>query len=616
MLRKVDRYELLEELGHGGMATVYRARDTRLLREVAVKVMHPHLRSAPHARERFAREAKTVARLKHPNILEIYDFSGEESDESYIATELLSGPTLRQFLEKNPEIPPEIVACFGLELARALGAAHVFGIVHRDVKPENVLIHNASIVKLADFGIAQIVDAQGMTATGQLLGSPGHMAPEQIEGKECDGRTDLFSLGTLLYVLATGKPSFPGKNPHQILKKIVDGDFVDPLRIEPRIGEPLRKILLKLMAREPADRYATAFDLEKDLLAFLTMMGITEPEETLGEYLRNPEMFTAGFADRTIEKLMDLGQKALKNKNRREAIDHFERVLAYDGGNERAMQIMHTLRARAQPLSLSLKLLVVVMTFVFAGTAFNIWRYRFAPPEPLSAKVTSEHKLSRSSSDARGQRITETRHEPRIEIPADAAVDDRAVVPNVAENAPQLQTHLPTLRSSATRSTRNAEVSSSSAQATRIVRFNPSPQRVFVSIDGAPKQEFGPSSFDQAELRVGRHRVRYTGDGLSDTTIDFEVAPGTGPQMVSHHIPFSASIHVNCGGIPASVFIDNRELRRKCGEIDDVSMSASSAILPMRVEADGYRTYTGTVNLNAGQLSDVRVSLSPNPGAP
>src|SRR5690349_324093 len=165
------------------MATVYRALDRRLERCVAVKVMHPHLRGTGEARARFAREARAVARLKHPAILEIYDYSGSDSDDAYIATELLTGPTLKAFVESVTEVPGEIAACIGVELAAALAAAHAEGIIHRDVKPENVLLHQGRDIKLTDFGIADMLDPSmsHMTATGQLLGSPAHMAPEQVE---------------------------------------------------------------------------------------------------------------------------------------------------------------------------------------------------------------------------------------------------------------------------------------------------------------------------------------------------------------------------------------------------------------------------------------------------
>jgi len=247
MLRRLGKYELLDEIGHGGMATVYRARDAKLDRLVAIKVLHPHLQKAPEARVRFTREAQSVAKLEHPHIVQVYDYSGEDSDESFIAAELLTGPTLKRFAEDHPEIPPEIAACMGLQIARALGAAHARGIVHRDVKPENVMLHERRLVKLTDFGIAQMVDSQSFTATGQILGSPGHMAPEQIEGGDVDARTDLFSLGTVLYFLAVGRLPFTGRNPHQVLKRIVDGEVADPLRIRPALGAPLRAIILKAL---------------------------------------------------------------------------------------------------------------------------------------------------------------------------------------------------------------------------------------------------------------------------------------------------------------------------------------------------------------------------------
>src|ERR1041385_3087357 len=131
MLKRLEKYEIVDEIGHGGMATVYRARDTRLDRLVALKVMHPHLQGAKEARQRFAREALTIARLRHPSILEIYDYSGEDSETSFIATELLTGPTLKQFAEAHPSIPPEIAVCIAIQVARALGAAHAEGVVHR-----------------------------------------------------------------------------------------------------------------------------------------------------------------------------------------------------------------------------------------------------------------------------------------------------------------------------------------------------------------------------------------------------------------------------------------------------------------------------------------------------
>src|SRR5690606_39168516 len=188
-----------------------------------------------------------------------------------------------------------------IEIAQALEAAHAAGIVHRDVKPENVLLNENRELKLTDFGIADMLDAQSMTATGQILGSPGHMAPEQIEGKDCDARTDLFSLGTVIYYLATGRLPFTGRNPHQVLKRIIDGEYADPLRVNPTIGGRLRAIIVKSLERDVAARYQSAREVIADLEAFIAEAGITDPEATLERYLKDPEKVGAAIRAETID---------------------------------------------------------------------------------------------------------------------------------------------------------------------------------------------------------------------------------------------------------------------------------------------------------------------------
>jgi serine/threonine-protein kinase len=198
-----ERYRLLHEVGQGGMAVVYRAVDETLKREVAIKILHQHLASEPESKARLQREAQSVAKLRHENILEIFDYSGPDSPSSYIVTEFIDGQTLKDFIAR-PLAYPEVAALVAVEIGGALSHAHSAGIIHRDVKPENVMIRKDGVLKLMDFGIAQVVDLQRMTVTGQLLGSPAYMAPELIEGKPLDFRTDVFAVGIMLYQLATG----------------------------------------------------------------------------------------------------------------------------------------------------------------------------------------------------------------------------------------------------------------------------------------------------------------------------------------------------------------------------------------------------------------------------
>ncbi|HEX4354936.1 MAG TPA: protein kinase, partial [Polyangiales bacterium] len=345
---RVAKYEIVDEIGHGGMATVYRARDTRLDRFVALKVMHPHLQGAKEARARFAREALTIARLKHPNILEIYDYSGEESDISYIATELLTGPTLKQLVDQHPDMPAEVAACVAILVARALGAAHAEGVVHRDVKPENVMMHENRDVKLTDFGIAQLVDVQGMTTTGQVLGSPAHMAPEQIEGRECDARSDIFSLGTVLYLLATGELPFQGRNAHQVLKQIADGQFRDPLLVKPQIGGRLRGVILRCLHLNPAERFESARALEDQLMAFVAAAGIDDPKEFIAQYLKGTQAFSVAFRGRIVAAEVALGERAMKEGDVPRAMDAFNRVLSLDEQNERVLYSVRRLGRRSR----------------------------------------------------------------------------------------------------------------------------------------------------------------------------------------------------------------------------------------------------------------------------
>jgi serine/threonine-protein kinase len=222
-LPTLAKYELLDEIGHGGMATVYRARDLRLGREVAIKLIHRHLRESAEVASRFVAEGRAVAKLRHPNIVEVYDVSDPEDPEQFIVVELLRGTTLRKVLTEHRDIPPEVGAAIGIELASALSHAHAAGVIHRDLKPENVLVEidetRGAVIKLTDFGIAKVLDVQGVTSTGQVLGSPAHMAPEQIEGGDVDARADVFGLGVLLYECMVGHLPFEGKNPAQVLRR-------------------------------------------------------------------------------------------------------------------------------------------------------------------------------------------------------------------------------------------------------------------------------------------------------------------------------------------------------------------------------------------------------------
>ncbi len=344
--RIAERYRLIEEVGQGGMAVVYRAQDETLKREVAIKILHQHLAGEPDSKARLEREAQAVAKLRHENILEIFDYSGSGSSSSFIVTEFIDGETLKQFLGKHQPRFSEIAALICVEVCRALGHAHGLGVIHRDVKPENVMIRKDGLIKLMDFGIAQVLDFQRMTVTGQLLGSPAYMAPEIIEGKPLDFRTDVFSVGIMLYLLATGELPFSGKNPHEVLRRIAEGKFADPRTVGRGVDQRMARIICRALARLPDDRYPDVGPLADDLLAYLADAGLTDVRAELSAYFPDPSAYEQALSARMAGALSATAQAQLRAGKLARAMELWNRVLAFDPQNAEVNAALARLQGR------------------------------------------------------------------------------------------------------------------------------------------------------------------------------------------------------------------------------------------------------------------------------
>jgi eukaryotic-like serine/threonine-protein kinase len=366
---QLEKYEIREEIGRGGMATVYRALDRRLGREVAVKVIHPHLRESSEVASRFRTEAQAVAKLRHPNIVEVYDVSGVDEPEQYLVVELVRGTTLRRLLQDQGPVPPEIAAAIAVELLEALAHAHACGVVHRDLKPENVLIEHRSAsfaaaddraergsrisVKLTDFGIAKLLDAQGVTSTGQVLGSPAHMAPEQIEGGEVDARSDVFGLGVLLYECMVGHLPFEGSNPAQVLRRVLDGTYPPANLEQPRIGARWSAIIDRALMRTRQERFADAHAMRDALVAELKRLGFWPADRDLEAALDDPAAFAASHARRIVERLRELADEARRGGRTLAAASDYNRALANapdDPGLLRIVARIHRVEVRNRAL--------------------------------------------------------------------------------------------------------------------------------------------------------------------------------------------------------------------------------------------------------------------------
>ena len=343
----LEKYEVLEKVGEGGMATVYRGRHTTLDRTVAVKVMHPHLSNSEKNRSRFAREARAIESLVHPNILRIFDYSGPSSDQCFIVTEFIDGPTLSALLEEVGAMMSEPAALVAIELCQALTMAHEHGIVHRDVKPENVMFQTGGAVKLMDFGIARLRDDVQVTMTGALVGSPAYMSPEQALSGSLDARSDLFSLGTVLYRMVTGTLPFRGDNPSVVLKNIIDCTYTDPDERAPSLSAELAAIIRRLLSQSVEERYGSADAVQADLEQ--SLRGVNVDPKAPGEwsvlnYLQDAEGYEERLRAFLIRTLTDRGRAEVETGRPAEAMRTLNRVLALDEDNREVVDILEGMR--------------------------------------------------------------------------------------------------------------------------------------------------------------------------------------------------------------------------------------------------------------------------------
>lgn len=265
-MSKLGRYEILAELGKGAMGVVYRARDPLLNRTVAIKtiIMSVDPQEMAEYEARFYQEAKAAGGLNHPNIVTIHDI-GKSGNVAYMAMELLEGSELRALMSHGAPIAPARAVEIAAQVAEGLAYAHQHGVVHRDVKPANIMILSNGLAKITDFGIARMRQAEVRTQTGIVLGSPRYMSPEQVAGKRAEPRSDIFSLGVILYEMLTGKPAFTGEDVSAVMFQILNLAPPAPSSLNPAIPAVLDFIVAKALAKTADDRYQDTGELARDL---------------------------------------------------------------------------------------------------------------------------------------------------------------------------------------------------------------------------------------------------------------------------------------------------------------------------------------------------------------
>jgi eukaryotic-like serine/threonine-protein kinase len=406
----LGRYELVDDIGEGGMATVYRARDKELRREVAVKVLFPHLARREEVVRRFHREARAAAGLEHANILRVYDVGGGETDDPpYIVMELIRGHSLLGEIERRGPMLAEVAACIGALLADALAVAHKAGIVHRDIKPANVMIATDGRVLLADFGVARLETEDSLvTKTGSVLGTPAYMAPEQASGDTATAKSDLYSLGATLYQLATGTLPYTG-SPAKVLAQIAAGQFTPAVKKRTHVGPDLSRLIDRLMAVEPTARPAHAAEVAAELRKIASAGGFGEAKDELIAYFADPDGFVTQKTPTVVAALVKAGEHAIDEGKLPRAIAIADRASALAPDDPAVAQLVAHVTEGGRSSRRRRVVAIAGIAVVVAG----------------GATAGAMQLLGDSSPGVTAARDATIVH---TESPADAAVDDAPVI--------------------------------------------------------------------------------------------------------------------------------------------------------------------------------------------
>jgi predicted Ser/Thr protein kinase len=576
-IQTVGRYEITGELGRGAMGVVYKALDPTIGRTVALKTMRldVHGLDAQEMVRRFQNEARAAGVLNHPNIVTIYD-AGEQDGIFYIAMEFIEGTTLHELLAEKRVLATEEVLQLTRQICRGLDYAHSNSIVHRDIKPANIMITGNGTVKIMDFGIAK--SGGQVTNTGQVLGTPNYMAPEQVKGRQLDGRSDLFSLGVILYEMLTGEKPFVGQNVTTIIYKIVNENPITPRDLDVTVHPGLSAIVTKALAKAPDDRYQTGADLVRDLenykLAGPVRTGSTAaispapaaPEKTLVLPLR----VVAGNTARAAAAAPALAKKPIPVKRPTTAILSSKRSV----------------------------LLATIVTIVVLGSAMG--GYAYHRTRVKMQQLAEEAKIKEAQQAAREPIAiaipAPTPEEHKEEIAPDTTVK---FFPSAKKSAPAQKAPTPL---KATSSPNKVFVAQSE------LKLLSQPDSAKVEIDGWSEPNW-VTPFTASHLAAGIHTIVFSKSGYLQQTKSVESMAGKSIDVSADLAPAVSTIVVTSNPQAANVWVDGKD----SGLTTPTQLTVEKGFHKVTVRKAGFKEMSTEETVAEGQtLSFSPVLLSVN----
>ena len=345
--RTIKGYEIKKLIATGGMAAIYRAVNVTTGQTVAIKILHGHLAQDKDFITRFEREARAAAELKHQNIIDIIGY-GETEGVYYIAMEFVRGKSLKELINAVKFIPHDVALAIAYEICQGIEHAHQKGVVHRDIKPANILIDNHGVLKITDFGLAQAQDLTSITVTGAIVGTPAYMSPEQAAGKRIDTRSDLFSLGVVLYEMITGSKPFRGESYSSVIHAILTIPAPKPTDINPTVSDEISDILQRMLQKDTDKRYQNVNQVSDEIYGFFKSQNIEVPTKQIGAFIREPERLASIAVQAEKDKHLKraLYYTTLGKTNIDDAIREFVRVQYLDPENTQAKAHLAELRRK------------------------------------------------------------------------------------------------------------------------------------------------------------------------------------------------------------------------------------------------------------------------------